>query len=169
MNVEEEKPCYLCMRIDGAEFYKELRELDFEIDEVGEITNWVKEIYSSDPTLLCGKSVKVIKAALAYVGILKYYSIDSSNKFLTYQKYTVAQKTLFKKFNCASFRLPLKKILACMISHNILKLTDFDAAKNTGHVKYLVNGLLKNKLYCDYRNKSLFWKDVEGNITFLYP
>lgn len=60
--------CYVCLRIDGRQFYRELREMGFPAPAASEVVSWIKRIYERKPTFLCGKSGRVVKAVLGYIG-----------------------------------------------------------------------------------------------------
>ena len=95
------KSGYTLLRIDGNQFFGELCELGFKVEDSQEIVSWVKLIYEqkshvgSGAAFLSGKTSGVIKACLAYIGsrVLKppyyfhltqrrlseYYDIRSDN------------------------------------------------------------------------------------------
>ncbi len=86
-----EKTCFVCLRIDGRCFYREMRELGFKPEHAAEIVSWLKLIYElktpfgSGGAFLSGKSSHVIKASLAYIGGLvffepQYYGLMTQRK-----------------------------------------------------------------------------------------
>ena len=116
-----DKACYALLRIDGKQFFGELCELGFKVEDSQEIVSWVKLIYEqkshadSGAAFLSGKTSGVIKACLAYMGsrVLKppcyfhltqrrlseYYDIRSDNtlrgnfrKFLKFLQQTDQHK-----------------------------------------------------------------------------
>jgi hypothetical protein len=68
-----EKVCYACFRIDGKQFYWELRELGFASADAAEIASWIKTIFDTQPAFLSGKKAPAVKACLAFIGS-KIYS-----------------------------------------------------------------------------------------------
>ena len=96
-----DKACCALLRIDGKQFFGELRELGFKGEDSQEIVSWVKLIYEqkspvgSGAAFLSGKTSGVIKACLAYIGsrvlnppcyfhltqrrLSEYYDIRSDN------------------------------------------------------------------------------------------
>ena len=69
-----EKVCFACLRIDCKQFYLELRELGFTLEDAAEVASWIKLIYEYESergtgaAFLSGKSADVVKACLAYIG-----------------------------------------------------------------------------------------------------
>jgi hypothetical protein len=60
------------MRINGKQFYGELRELGFASEDAAEIASWIKANFETQPAFLSGKKATMLKACLAIIGSKTY-------------------------------------------------------------------------------------------------
>jgi hypothetical protein len=89
-----EKVYYACLRIDGKQFYGELRGLGFAPDDAAEVASWSKLIYEfkiearTSAAFLSDKKSYAVKACLAYI------RGKALNKPL-YERFSMNKITLF--------------------------------------------------------------------------
>jgi len=89
-----EKVCYACLRIDGNQFHRELRELGFTPEDAAEVASWIKLIGEfkiearTSAAFLSDKKSHVVKACLAYI------RGKALNKPL-YERFSMNKITLF--------------------------------------------------------------------------
>jgi hypothetical protein len=55
------------MRIDGKQFYRQLRELGFPSEDAAEIASWIKTIFETQSALLSRKKATMVKACLSII------------------------------------------------------------------------------------------------------
>lgn len=85
---KDKEVCYVCFRINGEEFYKELRSHEYPVEVARTIVSWVPKIYKEKPVFLCGKGANIIKASLAYIG------------GILFMKHSPTQIEMAEWFNC---------------------------------------------------------------------
>jgi hypothetical protein len=94
------KKCYLCLRIDSREYFRELRELGFSPIAARFTVGLVERVYRANPSLLAGKSARVVKASLAYVGGIMQ-NVQKRHKYYSRRvRSPIRQIDCAKKFNC---------------------------------------------------------------------
>ena len=97
--------CLVCDRVDSAQFYKELRELQFNKEESRMTLKLLSDIYYKDVTFFAGMKKGVIKGSITYI-------ISTILGLSGYDKKTHTQYIIAEKFNVSenSIRINLKKI-----------------------------------------------------------